>query len=498
MDVSLIILTLHALLIISGISMLVAHYYYYKNKSYTAILIEQKNKTAAAENELNGLFTCPITFDIIRVPALATDGQIYDIDSLMHWLSKSENRLSPITGAKLGSDVIIPHAFFKQLKEYHKTHGITKSYEIFGAKGQQHRAGSYTIPSAQYIIDTFALEGDIENVRAMFIDSGYMISHNILKDIVAKGKYNCVEAAFAGAPIHLSVIHEDFLISGFRQAVYNGHYLTIRNVLALLHPDLDDGFKNMIEISSTRHYYLITKLFLSRYHYSDSYLSQILVSKIVDTRYPSQRVKGNFKVFDLIYKHIKRPSLDMIKTYVAYLLNIRNTTRAAEIINHVMIINKEETQKFLDDALIRYATNANVEAARVLIKQGARSITAAFKSCITNCWDKKNRSRTLALLLSHGPNLDGTLNIAASHGARDTIKYLTKIHMFSDSEYKEAYITTMQKYPSSARCLAGIIRDQFSTNDIISMLREVRLSIFPGYTSSQNFIKTERSRLIEY
>jgi len=498
MDVSLIILTLHLLLIISGSSMFLAHYYYYKNKSYQAAIIEQKINTAAAEEEIRGFFTCPITLDIIRVPALASDGHIYDVDSLMHWLSKSQNKTSPITGANLGSDVIIPHAFFAQLKEYHKTHGITKSYEIFGAKGQHHRAGIYTIPSAQYIIDTFAKNGDTENVRAMFIDSGYMISHSVLKDIVANGKYDLVESAFAGAPVHLSVIHEDFLISGFRQAVYNGHYLTIRNVLALLHPELDDGFKNMIEISSTRHYYLITKLFLSRYRYSDSYLSQILTHKITDTRYPSQRVKSSFKVFDLIYQHIKHPSLDMMKTYIAYLLNTRKVERASEIINQAMIIDKRVTQKFLDDALIRYATHADVEAARTLVKNGAKNITAAFTSCITYNADNKNRSRILALLLSHGPILDGLLSIAATTGMRKKMMYLTKIHKFSDSEYKDAYLKTLHRYPSSARFLAPIIRERFATDDIINMLQNAGENIPRAYPSSQTFIRSELRRIVNH
>lgn len=63
-------------------------------------------------------FLCPITQEVFEDPVLAEDGFTYERTAIAEWL-RSGSELSPMTGARLDSKVLLPnHVLRSQVCEW--------------------------------------------------------------------------------------------------------------------------------------------------------------------------------------------------------------------------------------------------------------------------------------------------------------------------------------------------------------------------------------------
>jgi E3 ubiquitin-protein ligase RGLG len=75
----------------------------------------------APGTEIDALFICPITQDIMSDPVIASDGFTYDRPAIVQWLTNK--RTSPMTGAALASNQLIPnHALRSSIREFVDNH----------------------------------------------------------------------------------------------------------------------------------------------------------------------------------------------------------------------------------------------------------------------------------------------------------------------------------------------------------------------------------------
>ena len=75
-------------------------------------LVELEKKlslSAARRDEPPDAFVCPITFEVMIDPVIASDGYTYERHAIVHWVHKKRKKTSPTTNADLESFGLIPN-----------------------------------------------------------------------------------------------------------------------------------------------------------------------------------------------------------------------------------------------------------------------------------------------------------------------------------------------------------------------------------------------------
>jgi len=117
-------------------------------------------------------FKCPITLELFEHPVVASDGNTYEYDSIMHIIQST--RRSPLTGQRLANENLVPNLNLRsevmEFRQHHKLRIPTNFYIVNSAptSTSAHWAPTrnlHSIPVGTTIDELFKIDGFLNEIR---------------------------------------------------------------------------------------------------------------------------------------------------------------------------------------------------------------------------------------------------------------------------------------------------------------------------------------------